>query len=150
MQETQDIVHDLNDLLTRNYDAEKGYLKAAEKVDNEGLKGYMKSRAESRYNFGHELKDIIRGLGGKVHKGTSFEGDAHRMWMNLKDTLTSGDKAIYQECIRGEESFIDTYREMLKDDSLPESLRALLSRQLNDASIAVTDLREMEEIIENN
>ena len=150
MQETTDIVHDLSDLLTRNYDAEKGYLKAAEKVENEGLKNYMMARAQNRYDFGHDLKAIISGLNGNIYKGTSFEGDLHRLWIDFKDALTSGDKAIYEECIRGEEKFIERYKEMLSDDSLPESLRKKLNEQLTDATRAVEDLHAMKETIENS
>ncbi len=148
MQETIDIVHDLSDLLTRNYDAEKGYLKAAEKVKHEGLKNYMKARAQNRYDFGHDLKKIISGLDGKIYKGTSFEGDIHRMWMSFKDSITSGDVAIYEECIRGEKYFIEKYEDMLKDDSLPESLRAMLSKQLNAANKAMEDLQVMKDAIQ--
>jgi uncharacterized protein (TIGR02284 family) len=150
MQETKDIVHDLNDLLTRNYDAEKGYLKAAEKVKYSGLKDYMEARAQNRYDFGHELKDFIRTLGGEVDKGTSAAGDAHRMWIDFKDALTSGDKAIYEECIRGEKKFVEEYREMMKEDNLPENLRAKLSQQLNDAQKAIEELDAMKEGIEKS
>ena len=150
MQDTIDVVEDLNDLLTRNYDAEKGYLKAAEKVESVELKKYMKNRAQNRYDFGHDLKAIITGLGGKIYKGTSFKGDAHRLWMDFKDAVTTGDMAIYQECIRGEEKFIEKYREMLKDDSLPESLRSMLSTQLNDAMKAVEDLSVIKDTLQSS
>lgn len=148
MQETKDIVNDLNELLTKNYDAEKGYKKAAEKVEFDGLKTFMQSRAENRYDFGHELKGVIRGMGGEVDKGTSTAGDLHRVWIDFKDAVTSGDKAIYEECIRGEENFIENYREMLKEKSLPESLRAKLSTQLTDAEKAVSDLESIKQNIE--
>ena len=150
MQHTKEIVHDLNDLLTRNYDAEKGYLKAAEKVANTDLKKYMLARAQNRYDFGHELKAIIAGLDGTIYKGTSFEGDAHRLWLDFKNAITSGDSAIYEECIRGEEKFIERYQEMLRDDSLPESLRAKLNEQLNDATKALNDLRAMKMAVEQS
>lgn len=150
MQETKDIVHDLNDLLTRNYDAEKGYLKAAEKVKHTGLKNYMEARAQNRYDFGHALKEIIRNMGGEVDKGTSTEGDLHRLWINFKDAITSGDKAIYEECIRGEKKFVEEYRNTLKEDNLPETFRAKLSQQLNDAQRAIEDLDVMKESITNS
>lgn len=148
MQQTVNIVHDLSDLLTRNYDAEKGYVKAAEKVEHEGLKNYMIARAENRYDFGHELKVIIKGLDGAVYKGTSFEGDLHRLWIDFKNAVTSGDGAIFEECIRNEQNFIEKYREMLSEDSFPESLRTRLNRQLFDATRAVEDLMAMKDVIE--
>ncbi|MGB6035258.1 MAG: PA2169 family four-helix-bundle protein, partial [Cryomorphaceae bacterium] len=123
---------------------------AADKVENEGLKNYMKARAQNRYDLGHELKTIISGLDGNIYKGTSFEGDLHRLWIDFKDALTSGDKAIYAECIRGEEKFIERYKEMLSDDSLPESLRKKLNEQLSDATRAIDDLHAMKGAIEKS
>jgi uncharacterized protein (TIGR02284 family) len=150
MQQTEEIVDHLNDLLTRNYDAEKGYLEAAEKVSHTGLKDYMNKRAKNRYDFGHTLKDVIRGLGGNPDKGSSTKGDIHRAFISMKDALTSGDDAIFEECLRGEKEFVKEYREMMSHDNLPESLRAALSRQMNDAQMAIEELEAMKESVETS
>ena len=106
----------LNELLEKNYDAEAGYKNAAEKVENSALKNYLLSRAQDRYDFGHELKAELKTFGQDPEKGTSLAGDAHRLWMDLKTALTSDkDEAVLEEAIRGERAALDEYDEILKE-----------------------------------
>ncbi|MFK7936908.1 MAG: PA2169 family four-helix-bundle protein [Saprospiraceae bacterium] len=131
----------LNDLITKNYDAERGYQEAAEDVDDILLKSYFHQRARNRYDFGHDLKDEIRTLGGKPEKGTSVAGDLHRVWMDIKSSFTSQDEvAILNECKRGEEYAIEEYEEALKNNELPISARTLISSQLNKIRSTVRGL----------
>ena len=57
--DNEKIVNILNELLTKNYDAERGYKEAAEKVQNISLKGYFENQSKNRYDFGHEIKSLI-------------------------------------------------------------------------------------------
>lgn len=59
MKFTEEMSNKLNDLLEKNYDAEKGYKKAAEKVENTELQQFFNEQAQKRYDFGHELKTEI-------------------------------------------------------------------------------------------
>merc|ERR1711974_557282 len=102
---TEKMSNKLNELLTKNYDAEAGYKKAAEIVENPQLKQFFETQAQHRYDFGYELKTEIRNVGGTPDKGTSFTGDAHRTWMSMKDTFTSSDEEnILEEVKRGEKT----------------------------------------------
>lgn len=145
MNNQEKIIEHLNDLLTKNYDAEAGYKLAAENVENEELRGFLELRAKKRYDFGHALKEEIKKLGGEPDKGTSLTGDLHRVWMNLKDTFTSGDAATYAECVRGEEAFVEEYEECLKDsEHLPPSVVNLVQSQLVDGKKALAEVKALE------
>lgn len=48
------IISKLNELLEKNYDAEKGYKKAAEDIKNAQLQDFLQSHSQQRYDFGHE------------------------------------------------------------------------------------------------
>lgn len=138
------VVNLLNDLITKNYDAEKGYQEAAEKVEHSSLKSYFEAQAKNRYDFGHEIKSLIAKYGGEVNKGTSVTGDFHRVWIAIRDAFTSGDKAIYDECIRGEEAFSTEYGDMLNNEILPEDVKEVVSKQKNSADKALASLRMMD------
>lgn len=139
MNYTKEVSKKLNDLLEKNYDAEKGYKFAAEKVKNTKLKSFFSERAQERYDFGHELKSEIRNFGEKPEKGTSLKGDIHRSWMNLKTTFSSDkEEALLEEAIRGEKSAVEEYNEVLEDENIPESTKDLLMKQRN-AIIATLD-----------
>ena len=142
--ENDKVVSLLNDLLTKNYDAEKGYKEAAEKIEHTSLRSYFESQAKNRYDFGHQIKALIAKYGGEPDKGTSITGDLHRAWISIRDAFTNGDKAIYDECIRGEEAFSTEYGEMLTDEVLPQDVKDLVRTQKNSVDKALASLRTME------
>ena len=142
--ENDKVVSLLNDLLTKNYDAENGYKEAADKIEHTSLKGYFEMQAQNRYDFGHEIKSLIAKYGGEPIKGTSIVGDLHRTWIAIRDAFTSGDKAIYDECIRGEEAFSTEYGEMLVDYNLPEDVKSLIRKQKDSVDKALVSLRAMD------
>ncbi|MHA7056435.1 ferritin-like domain-containing protein [Aquimarina sp. M1] len=147
MKYTEKITKRLNDLLEKNYDAEKGYQTAMENVDNVALKDYFKDRESERNNFGHELKDEIKLYGEDPRKGTSFTADAHRVWMNFKAALSNNDEeAILKETVRGEEAFVEEYNEILSEVSLPESTKRLIMKQRSLAISALDDAKRFESI----
>jgi uncharacterized protein (TIGR02284 family) len=127
---TSNVISELNTLLTRNYDAERGYKEAAENVKNPILKDFFIGSASQRYDFGHQIKDEIFKIGGEPDKGTSGSGDLHRAWMNLKEFFTSQNgKAMLEECDRGEKAALDDYNKVLKDDQLPSDARKVILQQ---------------------
>ncbi|MBA80289.1 MULTISPECIES: PA2169 family four-helix-bundle protein [unclassified Leeuwenhoekiella] len=135
----------LNELLEKNYDAEAGYKKAAEKVNNASLKSYLLSRAQDRYDFGHELKAELKSFGQEPDKGTSLAGDAHRLWMDLKTAVSSDkDEAVLEEAIRGEKSALEEYNEILDDSSLPTSTETILATQRNSVKTALNEAKALE------
>ncbi len=144
MNNQEKMINHLNDLLTKNYDAEAGYKLAADNVDNTELRSFLEARSQSRYDFGHALKEEITKLGGTADKGTSVKGDLHRAWMNLKDAFSSGDSATYAECVRGEEAFVEEYEEFLNDrENLPPSVVKLVESQLAEGKKALLEVKAL-------
>lgn len=140
----------LNELLEKNYDAEKGYRKAAEDANNSLIKKYLLDNSKERYNFGHELKEEINKLGGKPDKGTSLTADLHRKWIDLKTAITgNNDKAVIAECERGERASLQDYEEVLEEGLLPESARNLVQNQYEKIKSALARLENLETVLEN-
>ena len=134
----------LNELLTKNYDAEEGYTEASEHVERVDLQTFFKQQAKNRYDFGHKIKNEIKQLGGQPQKGTSIEGDIHRNWMSVKNSFSAGSKAIVEECIRGEKTSIEEYDELLQDDSVPEKIKQLVQEQKKSIERALHSLQTMD------
>ncbi len=121
----------LNELIEKNYDAEKGYKEAVTDVENHELKDFFTKSVQQRYEFGHELKFEIEKLGGTVDKGSSVIGTLHRIWINLKAMVTSHDvTAVVNECQRGEEAAIEDYEKVLKVEEVPEDSKTVIRKQL--------------------
>ncbi|AVR45060.1 hypothetical protein C7S20_07130 [Christiangramia fulva] len=145
MSYSKEISGKLNGLLEKNYDAEKGYKKAAEKVKDDRLRKFFTQRAKERYDFGHELKAEIKNFGEQPDKGTSLKGDAHRSWMNLKASLTSDkDEAVLEEAVRGEKAAVDEYEDVLKSKDIPASTGNILMKQKNAIVASLNEVKTLE------
>lgn len=148
MKYTEKMSSKLNELLEKNYDAEKGYKKAAEIVENTKLKQFFETQAQNRYDFGHELKTEIRNYGETPDKGTSVTGDMHRTWMSIKSTFTSNDEeAILEEVQKGEESALEEYNEIINDTTLPPTTQKILTNQRNSIQDALRSAKNFEVVV---
>jgi len=145
MSYSKEVSNKLNELLEKNYDAEKGYKLAAEKVKRQDLQSFFSKRAQERYDFGHELKSEIRNFGETPDKGSSVAGDMHRSWMNLKASLSSDkDESVLEEAIRGEKSAIEEYESIIKDEELPASTKNILMKQKNSIVSSLNEVKTLE------
>lgn len=144
---TQEVGNKLNSILEKTYDAEKGFKKAAENVENKALKNYFKSKAQERYNFGHELKSEIRTFGEDIDKGGSLVGSAHRTWMDIKAMFSFDDEeSMLEEAIRGEKTAVEEYQDVLNETSLPSQTKAILESQKNKIESGLQNIKSLEDI----
>jgi len=134
MKYTVEMSNKLNELLERTYDSEKGFKKAAEKVDNPTIKNFFEKRAQQRYDFGHELKREIKSFGQSPDKGGSTKATLHRNWIDFKTFFSiNNEEAMLEEVKRGEQEAIETYNDIINDKDFvwPPSTESLLMRQRN-------------------
>ncbi|WP_020569119.1 ferritin-like domain-containing protein [Neolewinella persica] len=144
MNSSNNQISTLNNLITTLYDGENGYKEAAEEVDSTTLAARFRQLAQQRYDFGHEIKPLIKQFGGEVNKGGSTAANLHRVWMDLKSAVSGNDEeAILNECIRGEESAVKAYAEALEGNTLTGPARDVVSRQMDIITSSVADLRKM-------
>lgn len=138
------IVEELNDILAKCYDAEKGYKEAALAANTIALKSMFKEYAQQRYDFGHEIKREIKSLGGEVDKGGTLAGTLHRAWMDFRASITDNDEmAILNEAIRGENNALDNYRDAMADIPVTSSVYTTLISQRNQIRSALDRLEKL-------
>ncbi|WP_439130023.1 ferritin-like domain-containing protein [Polaribacter sp.] len=144
---TEEVGKKLNALLEKTYDAEKGFKKAAENIDNESLKTYFNKKASERYAFGHDLKTEIKSYNQEIDKGGSATGKVHRAWMDLKALFSFDDEeSMLEEAIRGEEASLEEYDDILKETSLPSSTKELLEKHKTQIANGLYNIKTLEEI----
>jgi uncharacterized protein (TIGR02284 family) len=138
----------LNELLIKNYDAEKGYINAMKEVDNVNVKDFFKKRAEERARFARQLRTEILTYGELPEDSGSIKGALHRNWMTLKATFSSNnEETILTEALRGEKASLDEYNELLTDSSFPSRLQDLLREQRNSIEAAINSVKMYEEVV---
>lgn len=148
MKYTKEISNKLNELLIKNYDAEKGYIDAYKNVESDDLKMFFKRRASERSNFAKELRTEILQYGQIPEDSGTFKGTMHRNWMNLKATFTSNnDEAILEEAIRGEEASLEEYNEMITEKNLPPTIDSLIAKHRNAIQGAINTEKAKLEVV---
>ena len=144
---TDEIGDRLNDLLEKNYDAEKGFKTASENAKHPGLKSYFSNKSQERYDFGHQIKAELRNYGEKPDKGGSMTGAAHRTWMEVKSWFSGDDdEAMLEEAIRGEKASVEEYQDVLKDTALAASTRQILEKQKNTIQVGLGKIKSLEDL----
>lgn len=130
MENRGNAIDKLNQLLEKNYDAEKVYREAAKNTSNPLLEKVLESEAGKRRDFGIKIKDEIAKLGGMPDKGSSTTAKVHATWMDVRAALAPNtDDAIIKECKRGEKNAIQEYEEILKQNDLTPSSRKVVQQQ---------------------
>jgi uncharacterized protein (TIGR02284 family) len=124
------ITSTLNGLIEACRDGQNYFRAAAENVKNEDFHLLFSDLSMQRQYFAGELKRLVLNLGEKVETKGRISVALHRGWMNLKAAATSGDdRAILQECERGEDVAVAEYSEALQHDNLPPTVRSVIQQQ---------------------
>ncbi|WP_018619102.1 ferritin-like domain-containing protein [Spirosoma luteum] len=144
----EEILDQLGKLLTLSNDAEEGYKEAADNVDDNELKTLFLEQSRQRADFAQELNREISTLGGNADNGTSLTADLHRAWINIKSTFSSDDdKAVVQECHRGDQEALNDYNSVLQGTNLAASTRELLLRQKQSISTANSTMARLAQVV---
>lgn len=131
--DNDDVIEILDDLAECSKDGEYGFRACAEQAERQDLKSLFLQRSDDCRKAAQELYARIRTLGGKPDDGGTTAGALHRGWVAVKATLsTYDDKAVLEECERGEDSAVAQYRKALKQD-LPAAIKQLVERQAQGA-----------------
>lgn len=126
---SEKVVKLLNEVIENCKDGEKGFKECAEHADSASLKALFSERALECRTAATELQGIVVDQGGEPETDGTAAGALHRGWVTIKAALSiSDDKAVLEECERGEDRALARYDSVLKED-LPAELRLVLERQ---------------------
>lgn len=129
MSNQSSVIKVLNDLIEACKDGEYGFRTCGEQAESAELKTLLQQRAAECAAAASQLQDQVFALGGSPDTSGSIGGALHRGWVAIKTTLTSyDDLAVMEECERGEDVAMDSYRKALKEE-LPPPIRSLVEQQ---------------------
>jgi uncharacterized protein (TIGR02284 family) len=128
--ENSRVVEVLNDLIETSKDGEQGFRTSAERVESSSLRQTLEKRAQECATAAAELQALVRQYGGSPEDSGSVAGAVHRGWVKLVGAVTgSDDKAILNECERGEDAALARYRAAARETDLPAEVQAVIQRQ---------------------
>ncbi|TCP28393.1 uncharacterized protein (TIGR02284 family) [Tenacibaculum skagerrakense] len=145
---TAQVATKLNNLLEKNYDAEKGYRTAAKNSKSNILTDFFERKSNERERFGQVLKNEIKSFGENPNEEGSLKGTAHRTWMNVKAFLTpENDEAMLEEALRGEQATIDEYNEVITSEiELPQSTNRILKNQRDEILKDALNIKQLDDL----
>jgi uncharacterized protein (TIGR02284 family) len=127
--DNDDTIDALNDLIETCKDGEYGFRSCAEHATSPQLKAIFEQHAEECLKGARELQTCVVQLGGKPDEKGSAGGSAHRGWVAVRGALAGrSDEAMLEECERGEDHALESYRDALKK-TLPPSVQSIVERQ---------------------
>ena len=128
--ETDDVIDALHDLVECCKDGEYGFRACSGQAKRADLKSIFLKRADDCRGAAQELNEQIRTLGGTAQDSGSAAGALHRGWVSVKAAFTTyDDKAVLEECERGEDNAMARYRKALKQP-LPAGVKLIVERQM--------------------
>lgn len=128
---TTNVKHDieiLNGLIETTLDSAHGYQDAGKETKNPAFKTLFDRHGLERKQLTAELQDHVLKLGGKPEDDGTVLASAHRMFLNLKNSLTGDDQSVVNEVERGEDHIKAKYESALKDDTLSAPVKDTIAR----------------------
>lgn len=142
--DTKKIIGKLNHLLSIANDGKQGYENAAKDIKDVSLQQMFRQYSLERGRYAAELTHEINSMNGSPDKSGGPLGALHRVWMDIKAAITSGDRdAILNACITGEEAAVKSYTEVLQDQTIVGRTYEIITHQLGGIYAALNTIRSL-------
>ena len=127
MQNDHDI-KTLNSLIETTLDSADGYAEAAKDAKSPSLVALFRDRSAERRQVASTLQQRVRSLGGEPEDDGTVLASAHRMFVNLRTSLTSNDnKAVVDEVERGEDHIKSKFEDAIKDTDVSPDTQSVIT-----------------------
>lgn len=140
----------LNDLIMTTLDSVDGYTTAAKEAENPTFKNLFSQWASERRQVASDLQQQVKVLGGKPEDDGSLLASAHRVFLNLRDSLSKGDKGVVEEVERGEDHIKEKFEDALDDDDVSVTVRPLLNRAYESVIQGHDQARDLKRSYQSN
>ncbi|HEY0198762.1 MAG TPA: PA2169 family four-helix-bundle protein [Rhodanobacter sp.] len=139
----------LNSLIETTIDSADGYAEAAKDADSTRFTSTFQSRAAERKQVVSTLQQHVRSLGGKPDDDGTVLATAHRMFVNLRKSIGSGDTAVVDEVERGEDHIKAKFEDALKDNDVTTSTRSVISNAYASVKAGHDQMRDLKKSLHN-
>ena len=141
------LMDQLEEILEKNRDAEKGFQKAADNADSASLKSYFERKSRERAQFNNSLKKEMIAYYDDFDEDSSFSGSVHRAWMDIKALFSAdNDESMLEEAIRGDKAAIEEYEDVLEDKTLSNSIATLIREQKSKIETDLNEIKSLEDL----
>ena len=132
----------LSELVQASEDGEKGFAEASQEATRPELKAMFRQRSDDCATAAIELQALLQSLGGPPEDGATIAGAAHRGWARGNAALADPNFDMLEEGERAADKAKAAYLTALTI-KLPEQVRGVVQRQLDDAIRTHDTIREL-------
>jgi uncharacterized protein (TIGR02284 family) len=144
MASTDHDISTLNSLIATTLDSVNGYTEAAKEAESSRFGAMFTSRASERRQVASSLQAEVSRLGGTPETDGTVLAGAHRMFLNLKASLTNhDDKAIINEVEDGEDHIKAKFEDALADRELSPSTLAAIEAGYTSVKTGHDEMRDL-------
>ncbi|HEY9133023.1 MAG TPA: PA2169 family four-helix-bundle protein [Dyella sp.] len=108
----------INGLIAATIDSEEGYREAAKEAENPMFRDLFQDWSAERRQVAIGLQQVVASLGGDPEDDGTALASVHRVFVDLRASMSKGDKAVVAEVERGEDHIKAKFEEALSDEKL--------------------------------
>ena len=111
-------------------DGEKGYADIGQHIDNPQQKTFFLEESKVRGSYATELESAVNSAtDADIHETGTTLGTIHRVFGDLLGKLGGGDHSLLKTAVGGEEAAKKAYQEALEDNTISDTVRAIIAKQ---------------------
>lgn len=138
----------LNSLIGTTLDSAEGYAEAAKDAKSDQLVSLFQNRASERQQTASTLQQCVRSLGGEPEDDGTVLASAHRLFVNLRTSLTSADnKAVVDEVERGEDHIKHKFEAAMNDAKLSPPAVSAISNAYTSVRSGHDQMRDLKKMM---
>lgn len=138
----------LNALTATTIDSVHGYREAAKESDNATYRDLFQSWANDRQQVVTGLQRVVSSLGGKPEDDGTALASMHRVFVDLRASMSKGDKVVVDEVERGEDHIKAKYEDALKDEKLTPVARDAVQKAFTSVRQGHDEMRNLKHGLE--
>ena len=137
----------LNGLIETVIDSADGYKHAASAADASRFSEIFQRRGAERRELTSELQAQVRVLGGTPEDEGTLLASAHRMFSNLRHTISGGDKAVIDDVEAGEDHIKAKFEDAVEDRDASPATAAIIARAYETVKAGHDEIRDLKHAI---
>lgn len=140
----------LNSLIETVIDSADGYTEASKAAQRSRFEEIFQRRGAERQKLTTELQSKVRALGGEPESDGTLLAGAHRMFLNLRNSMSSDDTTIVDQVEAGEDHIKHKFEDAQRDNELSAATRVDIDQAYLIVKAGHDEIRDLKHALHAN
>lgn len=143
---TEQDIKALNSLIETVIDSADGYAEASKTAGHRFQEIFQRRGAERR-QLTTQLQSKVRALGGEPEDEGTLLAGAHRMFLNLRNSVSSDDVTVVDQVEAGEDHIKHKFEDALDDDKISPATLADIDEAFTVVKDGHDEIRDLKHLL---